>query len=114
MEPLIKEPLMRSQVRIAASMGGILRPASELLPMIGKMFPSAESCNVTGFVDCLWTMPMRERRGPRIMSGKCAVDNKCTIEQTPDEFFRLRAPQAKKNLIASRIQRIGRQIARDF
>jgi hypothetical protein len=48
--------------------------------LVAKFSPSPETCNVASFVDCLWGIPSRERRGDKILWGKCAIDNKCTPE----------------------------------
>lgn len=68
---------MRTEARIAASMATILKPASEMLPMLGKFVPNGQTCKVPTYVDCLWGMPQRERRPENILWGKCAEENGC-------------------------------------
>ena len=114
---VLTEPLMRTEARIAASMATILKPASELLPLIGNMVPDGSTCNVAGFVDCLWGSPARDRRGPRIFQGKCATDNKCVPkvgykpDMTDDDRKALRENNNKGRDTQRRLERAVSRLA---
>ena len=43
-EEMIAAPLERAKARLAGSMASIFKPASEMLPLVMKTFPNAETC----------------------------------------------------------------------
>jgi hypothetical protein len=73
-------PLEEAKVRIAGSMAAILKPAQEALPLMMRMFPNAETCRPAPFLQCVWNLPRRERRGDMIFRSACAESSGCKPE----------------------------------
>jgi len=71
------EPLEKTKVRMAGAMASILKPASQALPLIMKMFPNGATCKPDAFLDCVWKLPRRERRGDMIFRSACAAQSGC-------------------------------------
>jgi len=61
-------------------MASVLKPASEALPLMMKTFPNTTTCKTAAFLDCVWKMPRKDRRGDQIFNSKCAVDSGCKPE----------------------------------
>jgi len=61
-------------------MSTIVRPASEALPLVMKMFPNGKTCKASEFLDCYWRMPITKRREVPILRSKCAESSGCKPE----------------------------------
>ena len=61
-------------------MASILKPASEAIPLLMKLHPNGDTCNVPQFLDCAWALPSEQRRGDVLFSGACAEQSGCKPE----------------------------------
>jgi len=61
-------------------MASILKPASEALPLVMKMFPNSKTCNTAAFMDCFWKLPAGERKARTLLSSQCAEQTGCKPE----------------------------------
>lgn len=102
-------------------MASILKPASEALPLMMKMTPNAETCQPAAFLDCVWKLPKRERRGDRIFNSACATDSGCKPElmyvsgQDNKELFDTNDQiRTKTREVQRAFGKLGHSISRDF
>lgn len=123
---VLRDPLEKAQIRIAMSVGKILKPIADQFAVAASLSPNTETCNADGLIDCLWKLPVWERRN---WSGKCGEENGCLPKKLdfgmptkdengmykmpplPEEFQRMRNNDRE---LGRAFRDLSRQIAGDF